>query len=131
MKKIINFFKSLQFIFLPHYWIMLGKYDKEFENDLLEQAEKHSFEPLNCYFDYPDNKIYNVRLGNIILWIGNYPYSFFAKRRVKKTVKYGEDKIHYFWPEDNMKQSRPSRLVIKQLYKKLVKDLKKHNRVHA
>lgn len=131
MKKITNFFKSLQFIFQPNYWIMLGQYDKEFEESLLEQAEKHSFEPLNCSSYYPDKPVYNVRLGNLYLWVGNYPHSFFKKERLKKTLKYGNGKMYFFWRDDHDTQLRPSRLVIKKLYKKLVKDLKKHNKIHA
>ena len=131
MSKITNFIKSLQFIFQPNYWIMLGKYDKEFEESLLEQAEKHSFEPLNCSSYYPDKPVYHVRLGNLYLWIGNYPHSFFVKRRLKKTLNYKFQKTHFFLEENYETQRRPSRLVIKKLYKKLVKDLKKHNRIHA
>ena len=131
MKKITNFFKNLQFIFKHDYWVMLGKYDKEWENNLLELAEKHSFEPLNCHLNDPYKKTYDVRLGNVYMWVGSYPYSFFAKRRLKQTLKYGDEKAHFFWWDDVRTQSRPSRLVIKQLHKKLVEDLKKHNRVHA
>ena len=131
MNKIINFFKNLQFIFQPNYWIVLGNYDKEFEESLLKQAEKHSFEPLNCSSHYPDKLVYHVRLGNLYLWVGNYPHSFFKKERLKKTLKYGNEKMYFFWKDDYFTQPRPSRLVIKKLYKKLVKDLKKHDRVHA
>jgi len=121
MKKILNFFESLQFIFKPEYWIMLGKYDAEWDTKLNELAKEHSFKSEAGKYS---NKIYNVSLGGVHMWVGNFPYSFFAQLTIKSIYTISDAKrVIFYERQDNRTQSRPSRLTIHKLTKKLLADL--------
>jgi len=121
MKKIINFIQSLQFFFKPHYWIMLGKYDSAWDSKLNELAKDHSFKSeAGKYSD----KIYYVSLGGVHMWVGNFPYSFFAKVTIKSIYTISDvERVIFYERQDNRTQFRPSRLTIHKLTKKLLADL--------
>jgi hypothetical protein len=122
MKKIFNFIQSLQFIFKPHYWIMLGKYDKEWDDKLNELAKEHSFK--SEAGTYSDSICY-ASLGGVHMWVGSFPYSFFAQLTIKSIHTYGDGDRSIFYEYQNSEtQSRPSRLTIHKLTKKLLADLK-------
>jgi hypothetical protein len=116
MKKIINFIKSLKFIFMPRYWLMLEGYDAAWDKKFQELAEKHDF-VTNCEDGEPDNLTFTAFLGDYRIWVGNYPYAFF---------RYSGKRDESFETHD----VRPSRLTIHKYYKKLVNDLAKHNCKH-
>lgn len=92
----INFIKSLQFIFKPSYWVMNYNYNKCVDvmvNDLLDRYE----------FEYDGEHV--AKLGNAKIWISNVPY---AAIRLYNTELEG---------------FRPSRLTIQRGLNKL-KDMK-------
>ena len=60
MKKIINFFENLQFIFKPRYWIMLGKYDKQWDAKLNEMVKEHDFKS-ETHFQFSTNEFINFK----------------------------------------------------------------------
>ncbi|MCX8483210.1 MAG: hypothetical protein ORN50_06475 [Crocinitomicaceae bacterium] len=121
MKKISAFIQSLQFIFKPHYWIMLGMYDKEWDAKINALAKEHSFK--SEAGKYSDNISY-VSLGGVHMWVGNFPYSFFAQLTIKSIHTYGDgDRSIFYEYQDSETQSRPSRLTIHKLTKKLLADL--------
>jgi hypothetical protein len=125
MKTILNFFGHLSFIFRPKYWIMLGTYDKAADEKLLKLAETNDFEPIN--FFPGDDGVYTVKLGDAYYWVANYPYSFFIER----TLQFINNGTLIFKYCSHFTYPRPSRLTISRLYKKLVKDLAKHNLEHT
>jgi hypothetical protein len=121
MKKITNFIKSLKFIFMPHYWIMLGKYDSVWDAKLNELAKDHSFKSEAAKYS---DCICCVSLGDVHMWVGSYPYSFFAKVTIKSIFTVSDvERIVFYEYQDNYTQSRPSRLTIHKLTKKLLADL--------
>lgn len=127
MKKIFNFFASLRFIFMPHYWVMLGKYDKQWDEQLNELALKHDFVPVNAFND-KDTAGW-ASLGDVHMWIGSYPFSFFVKEDIREVVSLKDGFKAYFYHQRNSShQPRPSRLTIHRLRNKLVADFKKHNK---
>ena len=121
MKKIINFLENLQFIFMPRYWIMLGRYDKEWDAKLNELAKEHSFKSEAA--SYSENICY-VSLGGFHMWVANFPYSFLVPVTIQATFtgRSGE-RVNMYKKEDHDIQSRPSRLTIYKLTKKLLADL--------
>lgn len=126
MKKITDFCASLQFIFKPKYWVMLGKYDAELDRKIQQLAEQHDFVPLNVTSLNKD--VAWVSLGSMHLWVGNYPYSFLVPVEVDNQVNLNDGNTLYFFKHrDSDGRPRPSRLTIHRLYNKLVADLKKHN----
>lgn len=126
MKSIYNFFCSLKFIFMPHYWLMLGTYSQRVDEKITHLAEENDFEPINIT-RYNNGKCFYVKLGNAYYWVANYPYSFFVEEFPEKT-KLGLVKMY---PRSTKRSFRPSRLTISGLYKKLQDDLAKHNLQHA
>jgi hypothetical protein len=122
MKKILNFLESLQFIFKPHYWIMLGKYDEKWDTKLNALAKEHEFKSeAGKYSEH----IFYVSLGGFHMWVANFPYSFLVPVTIKSTfVGRESETINFYEKEDNDTQSRPSRLTIHKLTKKLLVDLK-------
>lgn len=128
MKKITDFFASLKFVFMPNYWIMLGRYNPEWDEQLNELALKHDFIPVNSLSI--DNTAAWASLGGIHMWVGSYPYFFFVKEEVIKIVDafYENTKLYHYKKKNHDLQSRPSRLTIHRLRDKLVADFKKHNK---
>jgi hypothetical protein len=121
MKKISNFIQSLKFIFMPHYWIMLGKYDKAWDAKLIALAKEHEFKSEAGKYN---DRISYVSLGGVHMWVGNYPYSFFAQVTIKSIFTVSDvERIVFYEYQDNTTQSRPSRLTIHKLTKKLLADL--------
>jgi hypothetical protein len=121
MKRIINFIKSLKFIFMPHYWIMLGKYDSAWDAKLNELAKEHKFK--SEAVKHSDCICY-ASLGGVHMWVGSYPYSFFAKVTIKSIFTISDvERVVFYEYQDNYTQSRPSRLTIHKLTKKLLADL--------
>ena len=121
MKKIFNFIQSLQFIFKPHYWIMLGTYDSAWDAKLNELAKNHKFK--SEAGKYSDTISY-VSLGGVHMWVGNFPYSFFAQATIKSIYTISDvERVVFYEYQDSETQSRPSRLTIHKLTKKLLADL--------
>jgi len=106
---------------MPHYWIMLGKYDAAWDAKLNELAKDHSFKSEAGKYSYC---ICYVSLGDVHMWVGSYPYSFFAQATIKSSFTIHDGEIIYLYEyQDNYTQSRPSRLTIHKLTKKLLADL--------
>ena len=96
MKKIIDFFISLKFLFKPKYWMMNNPYSKEWDQQLNQLMEEHHFTDIGAC---------TAQLGEHLIWISNYPYSTFT-------------------PYDTgMSDFRASRLTITRARKKLIKDM--------
>jgi hypothetical protein len=122
MKKISTFIQNLQFIFKPRYWIMLGKYDSVWDAKLNELVKDHSFK--SEAGKYSDSICY-VSLGDVHMWVGNYPYSFLVQLTIKSTYTISDtERVVFYEYQDSETQSRPSRLTIHKLTKKLLADLK-------
>jgi hypothetical protein len=115
--KIINIIKNLKFIFMPNYWIMDDYYSEQWDEKFQELAEKYDFVPDNEHECEFGSRTYTVFLGEYRVWVGNYPYAFF-----RYNGKTSEPSRVY--------DMRPSRRTIAKYYKKLVKDLAKHNCKH-
>jgi hypothetical protein len=124
MKKILNFFENLQFLFKPKYWIMLGKYDREWDIKINELAKEYEFKSEAGKYS---ERIYHVSLNGNHFWVGNYPYSFLVPVAIKSTFtgRDGVSTVHIYEDKDNDTQHRPSRLTIYKLSKKLNADLLK------
>ena len=90
MKK---FFLNLQFLFMPHYWIMNEPFSKEVDLLMNELLDK---------FEFTDIEYHTAKLGNTEIWIQNQPYS-----------------CMYPYVEGINRQYRASRLTIKRGLKKL------------
>ncbi len=117
MKKIINFFQNLKFIFMPEYWIMSDGYDEAWDKKFCELAEAHDFEP-GCSLDNEfGNKTYTAFLGEYRVWVSNYPFAFFGFSGKR-------DQVYV------VSSIRPSRRTIAKYYKKLKTDLAKYNCIH-
>jgi hypothetical protein len=127
MKKIRNFFGCLSFIFKPKYWIMLGVYNKAADEKLQKLAETNDFDPVNIDIKHDNEGIFTVKLGDTYYWVANFPFSFFTER----SVRFIHEGTLIFQNDNCVCSYRPSRLTISRLYKKLVKDLAKHNLKHA
>lgn len=68
MKTILNFIKSLKFIFNIDYWSLNYQYSKAWDDKLNELLDKYKFEKIDSY---------EAKLGNTVLWITNHPYASF------------------------------------------------------
>jgi hypothetical protein len=112
---------------MPSWWVMLGRYDKQWDKDVLELAKHHDFIPQNVC--NPFDTVAWVTLGDVHLWVGNYPYSFLVRENVSSTYDDAiTGRVLYFYKfRDSKYQARPSRLTIHTLHKKLVEDLRKLN----
>lgn len=125
MKKVLNFFAHLQFIFKPRYWVMIGKYDKAWDKTLQQLAKEHDFVPINIENDTTCGW---ASLGDEHLWVLNYPYGFLAKETVHEVIRTrGKESIYFYMKRDPDTSPRPSRLTIHRLRSKVVADLLKHN----
>ena len=92
----ITFLKELQFLFMPHYWVMNHPYNKqvdEFINQLLDT------------YEFTNIGDHTATLGNVTIWISNHPYA--------SMTLYG-----YRYA---LEKYRPSRLTIKRAKQKLNK----------
>lgn len=87
-------FKELQFLFMPHYWIMNNPYNKQVDEYLNELLDRYNFTNIDDY---------TANLGPAEIWITNHPYSSMTIREVSSS-------------------HRPSRLTIQRAYNKLKKD---------
>jgi hypothetical protein len=125
MKKVLNFFAHLQFIFKPSYWFMVGKYDKSWDKTLQQLAKEHDFVPIYIENDMTCRW---TSLGDEHMWVGNYPFSFFTKETIREVIRIrGNENVYFYELRDPDTQSRPSRLTIHRLRNKVVADLLKHN----
>lgn len=88
-----TFFKNLQFIFRPSFWIMNESYSELHDKTLNALMDKYPFTDIGYYTAY---------LGNVEVWIANYPYSVGIRGQHNR--------------------SRPSRLTILLMNRKLIKD---------
>lgn len=88
-----NFIKNLQFLFRPSFWLMNHSYSELHDKKLNALMDKYPFTSINCY---------TACLGNVEVWIANYPYGVGI---------YGM-----------CRYSRPSRLTIVRMNRKLIKD---------
>lgn len=91
----IKFIKNLQFIFMPHYWLMNESYSAAVDKKLNELLDKHYF---------TDFTNYTACLGDYQIWISNHPYASF----------------HFYNPRIEL---RPSRLTILKASKHLKKSI--------
>lgn len=93
-----DFFRNLQFIFRPNFWLMNDPYDKDWDNEFNMLLDEHTFSNIGEH---------TAKLGDTTIWISNYPFACFRKRNINK---------------------RPSRLTILRAKKQLKLDIlrKKH-----
>lgn len=56
------------FLFRPSFWIMLNPYDQAWDQKLNELLDKYPFSLLSPH---------TAQLGDVVVWISNYPYSTF------------------------------------------------------
>lgn len=87
-------FKELQFLFMPHYWIMNNPYNKEVDKYFNELLDKYNFTDIDEY---------TATLGPAEVWLANHPYNSMVIQSISSS-------------------HRPSRLTIKRAYNKLKKD---------
>lgn len=122
MKKISNFIQNLQFLFKPHYWIMLGKYDAAWDAKLNEMAKEHDFKSeTSPYSEF----LAHVSLNGHHMWVGNFPYSCFVPETIKSKFTSEGTTLCFYEPTDSRTQPRPSRLTVHKLRKKLIADMQK------
>lgn len=88
-----DFILSIQFIFKPSFWIMNEPFCPIHEAKLVSLMREHKFTNIGRH---------TAMLGDTEIWISNYPYAV------------GIDKLCRF--------SRPSRLTIKRLMRKISKE---------
>lgn len=89
-----NFILNLQFIFMPSFWIMNKRYCPIHDKALNILMQRHKFSNYNGYTAY---------LGDTKIWVANYPFAV------------GIRQLDSF--------TRPSRLTILRMRKKLIQDL--------
>ena len=70
-----DFFRNLQFIFRPNFWLMNDPYDKDWDNEFNMLLDEHTFSNIGEY---------TAKLGDTKIWISNYPFDCFRKRYVNK-----------------------------------------------
>ena len=70
-----DFFRNLQFIFRPKFWLMNHRYDKDWDNEFNMLLDEHTFSNIGDY---------TSKLGDTEIWITNYPFACFRKRYVNK-----------------------------------------------
>lgn len=85
----------------PSYWIMGYEYSELWDTMLRKRAEGHYFTPEedDVYISY------TVKLGSLRLWVANHPFASFTLPRL------------------GVCNTRPSRLTIYELHKKMTKDI--------
>lgn len=89
-----KFIKNLQFIFRPSFWLMNEQFCPIHDRKLNHLMDNHKFDKYYAFTAY---------LGDTEIWITNYPYAVGIR--------------------DYKQASRPSRLTILKMRKKLIKDL--------
>lgn len=101
-----NFIKNLQFIFKPSYWLMNYPYSPIHDAELNALMDRYEFEKMEIpaleSYLYGDK----VKIGGQIVRHANFPYAV-------GLFKYHQD-------------SRPSRLTIQRMGKKIAEDLAKN-----
>jgi hypothetical protein len=100
MENIKKFILSLQFIFMPRYWVMNYGYNKIQDAQLNALMDKYEF--TKCDVSWMNE--YYVKIGESYVRIANYPYAV------------------WLCPYEN---TRPSRLTILRMENKIAKDLSK------
>jgi hypothetical protein len=70
-----DFFRNLQFIFRPKFWLMNDRYDKDWDNEFNMLLDEHTFSNIGDY---------TSKLGDTEIWITNYPFACFRKRYINK-----------------------------------------------
>jgi len=68
-------FLTIYFIINPKWWIMVNKYDKDWDKKINELLDKHKFEAPEY-----DNGL-SYKLGNHHIWLGSYPFSYGLQNR--------------------------------------------------
>ena len=88
-------FLNLQFLLMPHYWIMNESYSKEIDDLMIELLDK---------FEFTEIEHYRAKLGNVWIWIQNQPHASMMPDNLLNPVS-----VH----------GRPSRKTILRAIKKL------------
>lgn len=70
-----DFFRNLQFIFRPNFWLMNDPYDKDWDNEFNMLLDEHTFSNIGEH---------TAKLGDTTIWISNYPFACFRKRNINK-----------------------------------------------
>ena len=91
----IDFFKNLQFIFRPDYWVMTESFNREWDEKLNLLMDK--FPPVFGPINDLNGKIHTVSFGGVEVWVENYPYGYGTPH--------------------SLKGMRPSRVTILRLHK--------------
>lgn len=92
----ITFLKELQFLFMPHYWVLNHPYNKQVDEFIKYLLDNYEFTNIGDH---------TATLGNVTIWISNHPYA--------SMTLYG-----YRYA---LEKYRPSRLTIKRAKQKLEK----------
>ena len=66
--KLIKFFKNLQFLFRPQFWIMNNPYFQIWDKELNLLLDTNNFTNI---------REHRATLGDVNIWISNYPYACF------------------------------------------------------
>lgn len=70
-----DFFKSLQFIFRPKFWLMNDPYDKDWDNEFNRLLDEYTFSNIGDH---------TSKLGDTEIWVANYPLHQFRKCYIMK-----------------------------------------------
>lgn len=110
-----KFILNLQFLFMPHYWIMNDEYSKELDEYMSNLIDSNNFKIISEY---------RALLGGVEIWIENRPYSCMMPYNMKThgvrasrlTIKKGLDKLmHVFRQYLNEEKKRRKENLIKEL----------------
>lgn len=67
MNKLTRFFKSLQFIFRPKFWLMNHPYNKHWDEQLNKLLDRVDVKPVDDF---------THTIGGVGVWTSNYPYAY-------------------------------------------------------
>src|SRR3954468_22858024 len=76
----------------PEYWVMLYKYDQEWDLFFNHLLDNNSFQ----YFD-----TFKVELGGYLIWVENYPYGSYHMTTVNEPTQPrrtpDDQRVHLYW----------------------------------
>ena len=74
MTKLEKQIRSLQFIFIPRFWVMNDRFNQDWDDKLNQLMDK--FEPEFGKPNGIDGQIHTVSFDGNVVWIQNYPYGY-------------------------------------------------------
>lgn len=115
---LITMLNNTWVLFKPRYWIMNDPVSKEWDSELNQLLDNHSFSFVSYRSDPDEIDTYNIMLGTNRLWIRNHPYASFVhtsmgRRAKRSTILKAEHKIKKELGLDLYKSNDNSEYVIK------------------